>query len=56
VRQPARRSPCGADHWLPDGSGEAMVFSVTPIKVFTHAKGDPFGAAAHRFGRRGQSR
>jgi hypothetical protein len=33
-----------------DGSGEAMVFSVTPTKVFAHAKGDPFGATAHRFG------
>jgi Pyridoxamine 5'-phosphate oxidase len=33
-----------------DGSGEAMVFSVMPVKVFAHAKGDPFGATAHRFG------
>jgi hypothetical protein len=33
-----------------------MVFSVTPVKVFTHAKGDPFGATAHRFRRGGQSR
>jgi hypothetical protein len=33
-----------------DGSGEAMVFSVTPAKVFAHAKGDPFGATTHRFG------
>jgi hypothetical protein len=33
----------------PDGSGEAMVFCVTPAKVFAHAKGDPFGATAHRF-------
>lgn len=32
-----------------DGSGEAMVFSVTPVKVFAHSKGDPFGATAHRF-------
>ena len=32
-----------------DGSGEAMVFSVTPVKVFAHAKGDPFGATRHRF-------
>jgi general stress protein 26 len=32
-----------------DGSGEAMVFSVTPVKVFAHAKGDPFGATTHRF-------
>jgi general stress protein 26 len=33
----------------PDGSGEAMVFSVKPAKVFAHAKGDPFGATTHRF-------
>lgn len=39
-----------------DGSGEAMVFSVTPVKVFAHAKGDPFGATAHRFQRGEQSR
>ncbi len=32
-----------------DGSGEAMVFSVTPTKVFAHAKGDPFGATRHKF-------
>ena len=32
-----------------DGSGEAMVFSVAPVKVFAHAKGDPFGATKHRF-------
>jgi uncharacterized pyridoxamine 5'-phosphate oxidase family protein len=32
-----------------DGSGEAMVFSVAPVKVFAHAKGDPFGATRHRF-------
>lgn len=31
------------------GKGEAMVFSVTPVKVFSHAKGDPFGATRHRF-------
>src|ERR1700722_19073322 len=40
----------------PDGSGEAMVFAVTPVKVFAHAKGDPYGATAHRFRRGGQSR
>jgi general stress protein 26 len=34
-----------------DGTGGAEVFSVTPIKVFAHAKGDPFGATAHRFSR-----
>ena len=33
----------------PDGSGEAMVFSVTPVKVYAYAKGDPFGATTHRF-------
>jgi hypothetical protein len=33
-----------------DGEGEAMVFSVTPVKVFAHAKGDPFGATRHWFG------
>jgi hypothetical protein len=33
----------------PAGDGEAMVFSVTPTKVFAHAKGDPFGATTHRF-------
>ena len=33
------------------GTGEALVFSVTPAKVFAHAKGDPFGATAHRFKR-----
>jgi nitroimidazol reductase NimA-like FMN-containing flavoprotein (pyridoxamine 5'-phosphate oxidase superfamily) len=32
-----------------DGGGEAMVFSVTPLKVFAHAKGDPFGATRHKF-------
>jgi Pyridoxamine 5'-phosphate oxidase len=32
-----------------DGSGEAIVFSVTPVKVFANAKGDPFGATTHRF-------
>jgi len=39
-----------------DGSGEAMVFSVTPVRVFAHAKGDPFGATTHRFQRGEQSR
>jgi Pyridoxamine 5'-phosphate oxidase len=33
-----------------DGRGEAQVFRVTPVKVFAHAKGDPFGATRHRFG------
>jgi general stress protein 26 len=33
-----------------DGNGEALVFAVTPAKVFAHAKGDPFGATRHKFG------
>jgi len=32
------------------GGGAATVFSVTPARVFAHAKGDPFGATTHRFG------
>jgi general stress protein 26 len=32
-------------------TGEALVFAVTPVKVWAHAKGDPFGATAHRFNR-----
>jgi hypothetical protein len=32
---------------------DCRVFSVTPVKVFAHAKGDPFGATTHRFGRDG---
>jgi nitroimidazol reductase NimA-like FMN-containing flavoprotein (pyridoxamine 5'-phosphate oxidase superfamily) len=32
-----------------DGSGEALVYSVNPTKVFAHAKGDPFGATRHKF-------
>jgi hypothetical protein len=40
----------------PDGSGEAMVFAITPLKVFAHAKGDPFGATRHRFLPDGESR
>ncbi len=35
----------------PEGNGEVMVFSVAPVKVFAHAKGDPFGATTHRFRR-----
>jgi hypothetical protein len=38
----------------PDGSGEVTVFSVTPVKVFAHAKGDPFGATRHVFREDGQ--
>ncbi|HXW43984.1 MAG TPA: pyridoxamine 5'-phosphate oxidase family protein [Streptosporangiaceae bacterium] len=33
----------------PDGDGQAMVFAVQPVKVFAHAKGDPFGATRHKF-------
>ena len=32
-----------------DGTGEALVFSVKPAKVFAHAKGDPFSATRHKF-------
>jgi hypothetical protein len=31
------------------GEGGAMAFRVAPVKVFAHAKGDPFGATRHRF-------
>jgi hypothetical protein len=31
------------------GDGAATVYSVTPAKVFAHAKGDPFGATRHSF-------
>jgi nitroimidazol reductase NimA-like FMN-containing flavoprotein (pyridoxamine 5'-phosphate oxidase superfamily) len=31
------------------GEGRAEVFSVTPVKVYAHAKGDPFGATTHTF-------
>jgi nitroimidazol reductase NimA-like FMN-containing flavoprotein (pyridoxamine 5'-phosphate oxidase superfamily) len=31
------------------GDGVSHVFSVTPGKVYAHAKGDPFGATTHRF-------
>ena len=41
----------GAFRDAADGSGEAMVFSVAPVKVFSYAKGDPFGATRHRFHR-----
>jgi len=33
----------------PGGHGEAMVFSVAPVKVWAHAKGDPFSSTSHRF-------
>lgn len=32
-----------------DSPGKAQVFSVTPAKVFAHAKGDPFGVTTYRF-------
>ena len=32
----------------PPGS-RALVFAVTPVKVFAHTKGDPFGATTHKF-------
>jgi general stress protein 26 len=44
----AARDGCFRD---PDGGGEAMVFSVRPVKVFAHAKGDPFGVTTHKFPR-----
>jgi general stress protein 26 len=31
------------------GEWPSEVFSVTPAKVFAHAKGEPFGATTHRF-------
>jgi uncharacterized pyridoxamine 5'-phosphate oxidase family protein len=31
------------------GDGRAVVFSVTPAKIYAHAKGDPFGATTHVF-------
>jgi nitroimidazol reductase NimA-like FMN-containing flavoprotein (pyridoxamine 5'-phosphate oxidase superfamily) len=31
------------------GGGAATVFSVTPARVFAHAKGDPFAATRHKF-------
>jgi hypothetical protein len=31
------------------GHGETMVFSVRPVKVFAHSKGDPFGETRHKF-------
>jgi nitroimidazol reductase NimA-like FMN-containing flavoprotein (pyridoxamine 5'-phosphate oxidase superfamily) len=31
------------------GAGRAEVFSVTPVKIYAHAKGEPFGATTHRF-------
>jgi general stress protein 26 len=33
------------------GFGVSDVYSVTPVKIFAHAKGDPFGQTRHRFDR-----
>ncbi|MGD0561043.1 MAG: pyridoxamine 5'-phosphate oxidase family protein [Streptosporangiaceae bacterium] len=33
----------------PAGSGAGIVFRVAPVKVYAHAKGEPFGATTHRF-------
>src|ERR1700691_4372861 len=41
----------GRFHGSGGGDG-ATVFSVTPVKVFAYAKGDPFGATRHRFRQR----
>jgi PPOX class probable F420-dependent enzyme len=42
----AARGGCFRD---PGSGGEALVFSVRPVTVYAHAKGDPFGATTHRF-------
>jgi nitroimidazol reductase NimA-like FMN-containing flavoprotein (pyridoxamine 5'-phosphate oxidase superfamily) len=39
----------GAFHSGEDSHGGAKVFRVTPVKVFTFAKGDTFGATRHQF-------
>jgi hypothetical protein len=38
---------CGCFHH--ENGVAAMVFSVTPAKVYAPAKRDPFGATTHRF-------
>jgi general stress protein 26 len=43
------RYTVGDGCFLHPGGGEAIVFSVTPAKVYAHAKGDPFAATTHRF-------
>lgn len=40
----------GGRFQVPSGNAGPEVFAVTPVKVFAHAKGDPFGATRHRFG------
>ena len=32
------------------GGFPSHAYSVTPAKIFAHAKGDPFGQTRHRFG------
>jgi hypothetical protein len=49
-------SPRRARHWFSRQEPVWLGFSVTPAKVFAHAKGDPFGATTHKFRRDGQSR
>jgi nitroimidazol reductase NimA-like FMN-containing flavoprotein (pyridoxamine 5'-phosphate oxidase superfamily) len=39
----------GAFRDADSGAGEAMVFCVAPLKVFAHAKGEPFGETRHTF-------
>jgi hypothetical protein len=31
-------------------AGDPRGISVTPVTIFAHAKGDPFGQTRHRFG------
>ena len=37
------------DGCFQQSAGQAFVYSVSPSKVFAHAKGDPFGATTHKF-------
>jgi hypothetical protein len=32
-----------------DADRVSQAFTVRPVRVFAHAKGDPFGATTHRF-------
>jgi general stress protein 26 len=43
------RDGCFADPDSEDSSMVAQVFLVSPVKVFAHKKGDPFGATTHKF-------
>ena len=36
-------------HGDSEEDGTSQVFEVRPVRAFTHAKGDPFGATTHRF-------